>query len=134
MNVRSGPIFALSLMMLATSATLGAVLVHDGEIGTDEAKLAYAEPGDHVGLKGIMEPFTVPSSDAWVAVRNIVYDATFLLEADVDVMVLVTGLAAAPDEAVVVHGEILYNGPHPVRGDLVILDVQEIDQPYFDWS
>ena len=60
MTIRSPPLFVASLLLLAASTTLGAVLVHDGEIGTDAARIAHVAPGDSLRLKGVLEPFTVP--------------------------------------------------------------------------
>lgn len=119
--------------MLLAAGSLGAVLVHDGEVGTDEGMLAYADEGDVVGLKGDPHAFRVPDAAAWDEVRSVVSGATFLL-GGLDVAVLVAGLDAVPDDTVVVHGAILYHGDHPDGGRLLVLDATHIDEPFFDWA
>ena len=47
----------LGIVLMAGSATLGALLVHDGEVAA-EADLASAAPGEAVRVKGNPEPFT----------------------------------------------------------------------------
>ena len=119
--------------MLLSAGSLGALLVHDGEVGTDEDKLAFADEGDMVELKGNPEPFRVPDAPAWDVVRAHVHGATFLL-AGLDVPVLVMGVEAVPDETVIVHGAVAFHGDHPEGGRLLVIDAQHVDEPFFDWA
>jgi hypothetical protein len=121
--------------MLVTAGALGAVLVHDGEVGTDEAKLAYADQGDLVELKGDLAPFAVPQAESWAALRPFLHDHTVLLVAPgLDVPVLLTGLGDVPEDEVVIEGAVRYNGAHPDGGQLLVVDVTAISEPFFDWA
>lgn len=135
MSVRSGPLFVTSLLLLAASASLGLVLLHDGEVGTDEAKLAYTDAGDDVTVKGMLVRFVVPTTDAWSLHADAFHHATYQLDVEgIDAVVLVTGLADdLADEDVVVSGDVMWNGPHPEAGLLLILDAQAITVPFFAW-
>lgn len=119
--------------MLAASASLGAVLVHDGEVGTDEAKLAYADEGDRVDLKGDPVPFDVPVDPAWATVQATLHGTTVLL-GGLDFPVLLTGLDSTPTDEIVVHGAVVFHGDHPDGGHLLVVDVLRVDEPYFDWA
>lgn len=119
--------------MLSASASLGAVLIHDGEVGTDEHRLPYAEEGDRLGLKGMPAAFRLPDTTAWDSVRPFVHGASFLLTG-LEFPVLVVGLESVPEDEVIVHGAVLFHGEHPDGGHLLIVDAQHVDKPFFDWA
>lgn len=58
-RVRSIPLLATGLSCLVIAAVLGGVLVHDGEIGTDDARLDTLQEGDEVRFKGEARPADV---------------------------------------------------------------------------
>ncbi len=134
MSVRSPPLFAVSLLLLASATTLGVVLVHDGEVGTDEAFLPYAEEGDLVKVKGTLTLFH-GDDPVWAEYQDNFHHTTYRLVVEsLDADVLVTGMQAdmAADQ-VVIEGAIVHNGEHPIEGTLLILDAEVVTAPFFDW-
>lgn len=134
--VRSPVLFTTSLLLLASAATLAGVLVHDGEVGTDEARLAYADEGDAVKVKGTLVPFEQPDDVAWDEIANLFHHQTYELQlTQYDAVVLVTGLDENVEpSAVVVEGAITYNGPHPsADGHVLVVDADLVTEPFFDW-
>lgn len=137
MEVRNLPLFVASLLLLSAATSLAAVLIHDGEVGTDEARLNYADEGDGVKVKGTLTPFEPPVTAAWKDVRQMLHHTTYrLVLPELDADVLVTGLVEGLDaESVIVEGAILYNGLHPsdVAAHLLVLDADTVTSPFFDW-
>ena len=137
MAVRNPRVFVVAVALLASSATLGAILVHDGEVGTDEARLQYLDEGDAVKVKGTLESFTPPTGKEWDGIRAMLHHNTYrLLLPGLDADVLVTGLAEGmAADSVVVEGAVLYNGLHPEVPDYhaLVMDARVVTDPFFAW-
>ena len=133
MKVRNRPLFALGLALVGASAGLGAVLVHDGEVGTPE--LARSEVGDEVVAKGALAPFQRAFTRAaqWSAVEPAFANFTYVLaQDDATLLVLVTSESAAPaDGEVVVEGTVLLAVPHPEDPErrLVLIGAEDFRSP-----
>ncbi len=136
--IRSRSLFALSLALLATAAGLGALLVIDGEVGTDGARLAYVQEGDTVRLKGELDSFDVPEgreagASQWNDVREEL--ATYVYgfaSTETDGAVLVTSDEPLEEgEVLVIEGMVLYSGDHPdgSGGSLVVVRVESAKEP-----
>lgn len=137
MAVRSVPAFALSLLLLAASTTLGAILVHDGEVGTDETRLEYTGAGDDVKVKGALVAFEGDLRGAWQSVGGLLHHATYVLELDdADTQVLVTGMQPGMDpDVVVIEGAVVWNDVHPddAARSLLVVDADTVTTPFFAW-
>lgn len=113
MTVRSRPLLALGVALLVSAGVLGGLLVHDGEVGTDEALLERVGPGDVVRLKGALRQ--EPGLD----------NLTYRLEAPVDMRVLVTSSVPVPDGTYVVEGEVVLN-----NDGALVLSARSLAQPF----
>lgn len=134
MSLRSAPLFAVSLLLLAASAGLGLVLIHDGEVGIDAAKLAYTDAGDAVRLKGDLATADAAAIPGWADLKALLHHSTYVMAVEgVNATILVTGMTAELDgEDVVVEGPIVWNdvaaGIH-----VVIVDADAVTVPFFAW-
>lgn len=115
MQVRSPPLLALGLALLAGSTALGAILVHDGEAPGEP--LSKSEAGDAVVVKGHLVPFQLAftRAAAWADATRVLGNVTYVLvQDDPALLVLVTGeRSAPPGEETVVEGRVALAGPHP---------------------
>ena len=103
----------LGIVLMASAAALGALLVHAGEVA-GESDRAAAAPGEAVRLKGAPEPFTPAPLRSWRAVLPMLDNFTYVLsDADAGLEVLLTSTAAAPDGVVLADGEVGSVAPHP---------------------
>jgi hypothetical protein len=131
LNVRSPALAVLGIVLMASAAVLGALLVHDGEVAA-ESDLAAAAPGEAVRVKGAPEPFTPAPLRAWRAVLPLLDNFTYVLsDADSGLQVLLTSAAAAPDGVVLADGEVGYAAPHPDGSGrlLVVVRVHAWEEP-----
>jgi len=121
MAVRNRSTLALGLACLLSAGVLGGVLVHDGEVGTDEALLDQVERGDEVRLKGAL----VRIAD--VAPGNHTYR---LDTGDAATRVLVRADVAVPDGTYVVEGRVSSVG-EPAVGQprAVVVEASSISEP-----
>ena len=137
MAFRSVPAFALSVLLLAASSTLGAVLVHDGEVGTDESRLESTDAGDDVKVKGALAAFERDLRGSWQTVADLLHHATYVLELEgADTQVLVTGMQSGRDPAVVViRGAVVWSDTHPddAARTLLVVDADTVTDPFFAW-
>ena len=126
MSLRSPALAVLGVLLLASSAALGVLLVHDGEAAaTPASELSRAVPGEDVRLKGEPAPF-VPSPGpvrAWRPVLPMLGNHTYALDGpDAGLAVLLTSSDPAPPGVVVAEGTVDYVGPHPDgSGRLLVL-------------
>ncbi|HUR24825.1 MAG TPA: hypothetical protein VM327_02290 [Candidatus Thermoplasmatota archaeon] len=132
MNVRSPALAALGIALMASAATLGALLVHDGEVAT-ETDLAGAAPGEPVRIKGNPEPFT-PGTPlrSWRMVLPMLDNFTYTLsDPESGILALLTSPAPAPDGVVLADGTVGYVAPHPDGSGrlLVVIDVRDWHEP-----
>ncbi len=114
MQVRNPPLLALGLVLLAASAALGSLLVHDAEVGGPD--WAASRVGDEVRAKGDLARFQLAFTRTahWASVTPLLENVTYVLENEEGVLVLVTSpVAAETREGVVVEGIVLLAGPHP---------------------
>lgn len=125
MTVRSPSLLALSLALLAASGGL-ALLLHDGEVGTDESMALIAEPGSPLRLKGTLAAV----GDAPDEVRDRLANHTVVLEHDsLDLQVLVTADAPLPEGGTwVVEGLLVYRSL-AADGGLLVLKAHEVTEP-----
>lgn len=126
LTVRSPLLLAIALAMLASSGAL-ALLVHDGEMGTDEADAMVASPGTPLRLKGQLAAVV----DAPEDVRDRLGNHTVALEHDgLDLHILVTADTRLPDEGTwVVQGTLLQRVLSDGGGTLV-LQAHEVTAPF----
>lgn len=110
-SVRSPGALAASIFCLASAFALGTLLTYDAQDGAE--RLAEADPGDDVSVRGDLHRFEVP--EGWAAIHAVMRDSTYRLDVEgLDALVLVTGMPADLDEAtVVVEGDLAYAGAHP---------------------
>lgn len=127
-RIRSRPLLALSVALIATSVSLGALMVHDGEVGDDGPRIAQAAPGEKVHLKGVLAPVADGDRAAlapWPA------NGTYRLAGGLDATVLVTGVPEAPEGIQVITGTVAWSGPLP--GDrartLVVVELDRMTSP-----
>lgn len=133
MSLRSPALAVLGVVLLASSAALGVLLVHDGEAGASP-DLARAVPGDSVRLKGEPAPFVPPAGALrqWRAVLPLLGNHTYRMDDDgAGVEVLLTSPAPAPAGVVLADGVVGYVGPHPDGSGrlLVLVQVRDWQQP-----
>ena len=119
---------------MASAAALGAVLVHDGEVASDETvDLAEAAPGDRVSLKGTPEPFTpFGATRAWRSIIPVLANHTYTLDdPDSGLVAMLTSERPAPEGVVLAEGDVGYVAPHPDGSGrlLVVIVVQEWREP-----
>lgn len=131
MSLRSPALAVLGALLLASSAALGLLLVHDGEVSADP-DLAQAVPGEPVRLKGEPAPF-VPSPGSvrqWRPVLPLLGNHTYTLDTE-GVSVLLTSAGPVPPGVVVAEGKVGYVGPHPDGSGrlLVLVTVDGWKQP-----
>jgi hypothetical protein len=113
LNVRSPALAVLGIVLMASAAVLGALLVHDGEVAV-ESDLAAATPGESVRVKGVPEAFMPAPLRAWRPVLPLLDNFTYVLaDADSGLEVLLTSSAAAPDGVVLADGDVDFVAPHP---------------------
>lgn len=122
---------ALGVVLLASSAVLGVLLVHDGEAEASP-DLSRAVPGEEVRLKGEPAPFAPVSLRAWRPLLPLLGNHTYVLDdADAGVAVLLTSDGPAPPGVVVAEGQVGHVGAHPDGSGrlLVLVQVREWKQP-----
>lgn len=126
MTVRSPLLLAISVAMLVSSGAL-ALLVHDGEMGTDEGMAHFAEPGAPLRLKGEL----VAVEEAREDVRDRLADHTVALRHDrLDLEILVTADTELPAEGTwVVEGTLLYR-VLAAEGGVLVLAAHEVTEPF----
>lgn len=122
----------LGIAFLASSAALGALLVHDGEVAAS-TDLARAAPGEEISLKGSPQPFTPGSlTRAWRSVLPALDNHTYTEDdPSSGVVALLTSDQPAPDGVVLASGTVTYVAPHPDGSGrlLVVIAVHEWRQP-----
>jgi hypothetical protein len=122
---------ALGVVLLASSAVLGVLLVHDGEAEASP-DLSRAVPGEDVRLKGEPAPFAPVPLRAWRPLLPLLGNHTYALDDDESgVAVLLTSDAPAPPGVVVADGRVAQVGAHPDGSGrlLVLVQVREWKQP-----
>jgi hypothetical protein len=126
MRIRSVPLLLLGIILLTASATLGVILVHDGEVGTDEMRLMRAGLGDELRLKGDLQPFGEAGP-----LRPLLLNHSLELKGDLETRVIVTSNEPLPTGAAIVRGQVLYVGmdPSAPSARVVILQAFSIDEP-----
>jgi hypothetical protein len=134
LKVRSPALAVLGILLMASAAALGAVLVHGGEVATGKTvDLATAEPGDTVSLKGQPEPFApFGATRAWRSVVPVLDNHTYTLEdPESGLVAMLTSDEPAPDGVVLAEGTVGYVAPHPDGSGrlLVVVVVQEWREP-----
>jgi hypothetical protein len=131
LSLRSPALAALGALLLASAAALGVLLVHDGEAATGP-RLAEAEPGEDVRLKGEPAPFVPPpgSLRQWRPLLPMLGNHTYALEQD-GALVLLASAAPAPAGVVLAEGTVDWVGPHPggSGGLVVVVRVHGWTQP-----
>ena len=125
---------ALGILLMASAAALGAVLVHDGEVAGDHAvDLATAAPGESVSLKGTPEPFApFGATRAWRSIIPVLANHTYTLDdPEAGVVAMLTSEIPAPDGVVLAEGDVGYVAPHPDGSGrlLVVIVVTEWREP-----
>lgn len=123
--VRNPILLTLGLLCLVAAAVLGGLLVHDGEVGTDERVLDEVAVGDGVRVKGTAAPAAPPRLPDLL-------DHTYTLVADgLTARVLLTSDGPLPGGEAVYEGEVLHSVPDPQDpdGTLVVLVVHGVDTP-----
>jgi hypothetical protein len=140
LSLRSPALAVLGVVLLASSAALGLLLVHDGEAGASP-DLARAVPGEPVRIKGEPAPFVPPPGALrqWRPVLPLLGNHTYALDAPASdggegaagVEVLLTSPLPAPAGVVLADGTVGYVGPHPDGSGrlLVLVQVREWQQP-----
>ena len=121
----------LGIVLMASAAVLGALLVHDGEVAA-ESDLAAAAPGEEVRVKGAPEPFAPSPLRSWRTVLPMLDNFTYVLsDADAGLEVLLTSSASAPDGVVLANGEVGLVAPHPDGSGrlLVVVRVDAWQEP-----
>lgn len=131
MSLRSPALAVLGVVLLASSAAWGVLLVHDGEV-SEGPDLAHATPGEEVRLKGEPAPF-VPAPGSlrlWRPLLPLLGNHTYALEGE-EATVLLTSASAAPAGVVVAAGTVGHVGPHPDGSGrvVVLVEVAEWTQP-----
>lgn len=130
--MRSPALAALGVLLMATAAALGAILVHDGEVA-GEPDLARAAPGESIRLKGEPEPFSPGASlRPWRAVLPLLGNHTYALaDPDAGAVALLTSDGPAPPGVVVAEGRVGLVAPHPDGSGrlLVVVEVRDWQQP-----
>ena len=111
----------VGVALLVTAATLGAILVHDGE--AEPAALAHAAPGDAVEVKGAPEPFFPDRLAAWAPLRSLLANHTYQVD-DGAVVALLTSAHEMPAGVVLASGTVAFAGPHPTAPDRLLVVVQ----------
>ena len=129
MKVRSVGLAIVGAMLLLTAATLGAILVHDGE--ARPTALAHAAPGDTVEVKGLPEPFFPDRLAAWAQLRPLLGNHTYQVDQGAVVALLTSG-SEMPADVVLASGTVAFAGPHPTAPDrlLVVVQVSDWREPF----
>jgi hypothetical protein len=127
LKVRSPALAVLGILLMASAAAIGAVLVHDGEVSAS-ADLSHAVAGEDVLLKGEPEPFA-PTGPlrAWRAVVPLLENHSYVLEAADGTVALLTSAAPRPEGVVLAEGEIAYTGAHPDGSGRTLVVVHVVD-------
>jgi hypothetical protein len=133
LTLRSPALAALGVVLLASAAVLGVLLVHDGEVEATP-DLSRAVPGEDVRLKGEPAPFVPPAGPLrqWRAVLPLLDNHTYAFGDSADgTVVLLTSPGPAPAGVVLADGTVGYVGPHPDGSGrlLVLVQVRGWTQP-----
>ena len=126
MSIRSPPLFGLALACLLSSAALGALLYHDGEVGAAGALDARAL-GDDVRVKGMLRELSEPVGPAAAHLQE--YTMVLELEGQPDLLFLLTSDEPLPQDGVALaEGELVDAGLLRQR-TYMVLDAADVWQP-----
>jgi hypothetical protein len=131
LTVRSPALAVLGLLLMASAAGLGAVLVHDGEVAPGR-DLAAAAPGQDVSVKGTPAHFEPTGSRAWRTILPALGNHTYTMDdPENGVVALLTGDEPAPEGVVLAEGTVALAAPHPDGSGrlLVVIAVHDWVEP-----
>jgi len=139
-RIRSPPLLALAVALLASSGALAYVLEHDA-VGQG-GDFALTESDGGVTLKGTLQPFLAKAANAheaaaWARVTRDLDNFTYTFEpaggAEADLVILVTSPTPGPtaDTVIITTATVLLQVPHPDGSGrrLVVVEAANLESP-----